>query len=278
MVLAADISTPPLLARFFPSHPLHDVLVRSCYNAATLIGEKYRVTFRKTGVYRRTNEQWLDDLRGSNGEQAQYSAYDDLGRYVWTCAYKVVSTLSPEKYPAFAGVSDEVLRDYALDFTQMTLEKIAEKNGARLAQFRSEAPFTAWIAKVTNRLILSELRKKRYLMESIFPSVVGDEKLGDNDPIDLKAASANVIIGHLPDNPETRLEARQAAEERRRAVTRCLEALPERERIAIWGQIVENRSGQDIADQLHVSRNAVFQFLRETRKKLRECLQRSGIQ
>lgn len=277
MLYVTNIPLSPRPTSFAPISSWHGVLRRSCYNAATLIGDKLRVTFRKTGVYRRTNEQWLDDLRSINGEQAQYSAYEDLGRYVWTCAHKVVSTLSPEKYPAFAGVSDEVLRDYAWDFTQMTLMKIAENNGARLAKFRGEAPFTSWIAKVTNRLIISEIRKKRYV-ESVFPSSEGNEKLGDNEPIDLKATTDNVIIGHLPDNPETSLEASQAEEERRRAVERCLEALPERERIAIWAQIIEGKTGKEIADQLHVSRNAVYLILMKTREKLHECLQRSGIQ
>lgn len=227
---------------------------------------------RNLGVRQRTNQQWLSDLRGLNGLPAQESAYLDLGRYALTCAHNRLRAKAPG-FSALAELSDETLRDYAMDFAQATLEKIAAHNNAILNQFRNESPFTSWVAKITNHLVLSELRKMQYRLELGLVSVDDDQEHNDNDPMDNAWWAATVNRGRdSTSDPETAMEKGELYE----TLVRCLELLPERVRAAFLAKEVDGRTGQYIAERLQTTPNAVYILLSDARKRLSNCLQGSG--
>lgn len=247
---------------------------QSGYNGRAFQRNRCRVASGTSSVRQRTNQEWLGDLKGLNGVTAQNAAYQDLGRYAFTCAYNRVQAKA-YTVPSLIGLSDKELRDYAMDFAQITLEKIAAHENALLNQFRNESPFTSWVAKIANNVVLSEFRKAGPQREIRPGRLESDSESGDgtdNDPLDTSWWDQVSRGQGMADGPEQALQQREVYE----ALVRCLEALPERARTVFLAKEVSGRTGQEIADQLRTTPTAVYTLLTGTRKRLRLCLEESG--
>jgi len=199
---------------------------------------------------RRTNEQWLTELRGDEGAVAQEQAYIDLGRYILVVAYKILQSNQPEATPS-------EVHEYAIDMTQSVLEKMPQI----IDNYRGESPFTIWAGKFTHRFAMSELRKpeRRLGMLHYDSSIDGIESIA-------------ALI-----DPSITPETATLREERVQILAKGFEKLSERERTALWQSIVEDKSGQEIANNLGISRNELYRLTIAARKRLRDFLEEAGF-
>lgn len=243
----------------------------SWYNAVHSARKRERVKPDNSTTTYRTNDQWVADLRGENGQSTQESAYKDLGRYIWVCAFNLLKRKAPTS-PGLSSRTMLELSEYANDFTQMVLLKVSEDQHALLDKFRSEGKFVHWIATITNRLVLDQIRlinaKKEIRLTKASDSLEG----GNNDPLDAVRWNQDWLLGGRIREPEEDLARRDLAA----ALANCIDQLPERQRKAYMSYAVNGRSGNDIASDLETTRNAVFQLVYAARRALRACLRKGG--
>jgi len=99
-------------------------------------------------VTKRTNAEWLSDLRSTGAERE--SALADLRSVIMSgLPYALSTWLSPSD-ASFISLTEEV--------AQETLLRVQ----ARLETFEGRSQFTTWVHKIAVHIALSELRRRRW--------------------------------------------------------------------------------------------------------------------
>ncbi len=93
---------------------------------------------------RRTNEQWLRDLRSEGS--AQTSALEDLRAYLLRAL--------PGTLKRYGGMPEDLLEDVVQDSLLRTLDQ--------LHRFEGRSRFTTWATTITVRAAMTELRRRRW--------------------------------------------------------------------------------------------------------------------
>lgn len=207
------------------------------------------------GRCRRTNQEWLNDLAGMNGPHIQEQAHQDLANYLFRVAVSYLD-MRRESVSALYLLSDVELAEFAQDYVQETLEKLASNHFALLAKYSGTGRFTSWMAQVIRNEVAGELRRAAWQKRSI------------HDPADLLAG-----VAATTDSPERIAVEAQIGE----LLYSCLAQLPEHYRIAIWDRLVEGDSAEEVGGKLGVSANAVNLLVFRGKKKLRELLIEAGV-
>ncbi len=109
-----------------------------------------------------------------------------------------------------------------------------------------EARISTWLYRVTANLATDRLRRRR------------------------KSASIDDIAE--PADPSPSAEARLMSEDRARALAAALNALPEKQRIAVTLRHVEERGNPEIAEIMALSVEAVESLIARGKRKLRDIL------
>ncbi|MCO6452690.1 MAG: sigma-70 family RNA polymerase sigma factor [Caldilineales bacterium] len=207
----------------------------------------------------RSNSDWLHELKGAAGVQTQRQAHEDLANYLYVVAYNYLR-LRQTDIAALDRFAEEEKAALAQDFVQETLEKLAADDFALLQNYRGDGRFLSWAASVVRNQAAQELRRS-YWTRRIAGSVDGEEE----SPLPLLT---------LPDltpasNPADSLEQRELAS----ALQDCIEALPERSRLAFWWTVAEDIPAASVADHFETTANAIYLLVSRARRQLRECLQ-----
>lgn len=215
-------------------------------------------------MLRRTNEEWLEELRGDEGYQAQALAHDDLAGYLYKVAYNYLLTRQAKANPQILvsfGLSD--LATLAQDFVQETLEKLAKNDFALLEQFKGEGSFTGWVAVIVRRQVAQELRKS-YWERRVILSQNGATEEEDEEEFELVSDEIS---------PEQAVMQQEVSQ----ALLACLGRLKADQRTALVGLIVEKKSGKELAKALdRPNENAIYSLVGRTKRKVRKCLQKAG--
>ena len=124
------------------------------------------------------------------------------------------------------------------------------------ARYRSDAKFSTWLYRIATNLSLNELKSRRGRK-----TVSLEESLLD------RAASGLTAANRIPD-PASQLERRELA----KALERALQALPERQRVAVILQRFEGFSYREVADSMGCSVEAVEALLSRAKISLKESL------
>lgn len=213
----------------------------------------------------RTNEEWIAELRGDAGKENQYQAHRDLGKYLYTIAYNHL--LSRQNH--FAGLRDlssEELAALAEDFAQTTLLKLSKNNFKRLEQFKGRGRFTSWATSIVVNEVRQELRNSYWTRRSPMP-VRHDRETGEEiEPGE-----------YVADDARTRPEQQLINQEIERTLQKCINALPPDRRRVFQECQIDGRSAQGLADDLGVSRNAIYILIYRAKQELRKCLEQAGI-
>jgi RNA polymerase sigma-70 factor (ECF subfamily) len=197
---------------------------------------------------KRTNEQWLHDLRSADRAQA----IDDLReRLVRGLRYAL-----KQRY----RLTDPDLEDFA----QEALVKILDN----LETFRSESKFTTWAQKIAVRVAFSELRRKRWeniSLQDLVPDDGRDEG-GETSPLTWLPASTP--------SPERNI-TRQSL----RAVLAQLiqEELTDLQRRAMVAVVFHEMPMEELARQMGTNRNALYKLMHDARQRLKERLEARGL-
>jgi RNA polymerase sigma-70 factor (ECF subfamily) len=126
-----------------------------------------------------------------------------------------------------------------------------------LNRFRGGS-FKAWIIRIATNRCYDELRRRKRRPQSSI-----DEMTNENESL--------AFLRSPEDGPEQHRQRVELAI----AIERCLEGLPEDQRVATVLCDVEGHDYQEIAQMMRVSLGTVKSRLSRARAKLRDCLQQS---
>lgn len=207
----------------------------------------------------RTNSSWINDLSGANGIDTQRRAHEDLANYLYVVAYNYLR-LRQVNIAVLNRFADDEMAALAQDFVQETLVKLAANDFALLENYRGDGRFLSWAAMIARNQAAQELRRS-YWTRRIASPIDGEEET----PLPLL---------NLPDlsysaNPADSLEQSELA-----AVLRaCIEALPERGRVAFWWTVAEDMPAAAVAEHLKTTANAIYLLVLRARRQLQQCLE-----
>lgn len=190
------------------------------------------------GGTRRTNEQWLAELRadGAPGDAARE-------------ALRSLVAGAVRKATAAQGPLDDATAE---DLTQVAVVKVLDN----LHRFEGRSKFTTWVYSVAVRAAFSELRKATYRS--------GGDSLGEEH--------AEALTTDEP-APSNWAERSEIVEVMHRVIA---EELTERQRTAILGELSATPT-EELLETLGTNRNAYYKLVHDARAKLVKGLRGAGI-
>jgi RNA polymerase sigma-70 factor (ECF subfamily) len=198
---------------------------------------------------KRTNAQWLSDLR-STGRSQQAALQDLRAAVVSALPYALAGWLSP---------SEEGFDSLIEETAQETLLRVLDK----LDTFEGRSNFTTWVYKIAVRIALSELRRKRWRDVSLEGLLEDEERPA---PPGLMAGAAI--------NPE---QAAEQADMLRRVRRIIEEELTQKQRHVLVAARVQGIPVDEVARNMGVKRNALYKLMHDARLKLKRRLAREGL-
>jgi RNA polymerase sigma-70 factor (ECF subfamily) len=200
---------------------------------------------------KRTNEQWLTDLR-AGGSRREAALADLRADILYGLPYALRDWLSPDD-PHFAALAEEV--------TQETLMRALE----HLDSFEGRSQFTTWVHKIAVRVALTELRRRHWKdvsLDSLLESEEGERRfapraMADRAPEPEIAAEQADLLAHLQAMMREELTAKQL---------RAMMA------VGVKGMPLE-----EAARRLGMKRNALYKLLHDARLRLKRRLAREGL-
>ena len=189
----------------------------------------------------RTNQEWLDALRGPGREDALV----DL---------RVLLVRGLRR--ALPDVPEQSLEDFA----QEALLKIL----AGLDSFRGESRFTTWAFKIAIHEAFTELRRRRWKNVSL-QDLVAKYDDGDFTP---------AVLADRAPSPEQRVTQQMLLEMIRQLID---EELTERQRQAMVAAVFGGMPGDEVARRLGTNRNALYKLMHDARRRLQRRLLAKGL-
>lgn len=192
----------------------------------------------------RTNEEWLQDLRGAGRD----AALADLRRLL-------------ARGLRFALLNRPDVKDADIDdFVQDGLLRIL----AGLHTFRGESRFLTWAQKIVVRVAFSELRRRRWSDVSL-----DDVTAGSDD-----AEFVPDTLASPEDGPEKQAIQAYLLNTLRRMIT---EELTDRQREALTAALAHGMPLDVLAERLGTNRNALYKLLHDARQRLKKRMAAEGL-
>ncbi len=195
-------------------------------------------------MQKRTNSEWLVDLRGPNRDLAIRDLREILIRgLTYALANRIKTDL------------EIIVQDFAQDAVLRILDK--------LDTFRGESRFTTWAQKIAVRVAFTELRRQRWKDISI-------EDLLPEESLDF---TPTILADPSPD-PEKRADQTMLAEMVHEMIT---EELTERQRTAMMAIMAGGMPLDEVADRMGTNRNALYKLIHDARKRMQRNLLNRGM-
>ena len=191
----------------------------------------------------RTNQQWLEALRGPGRDEALTDLQAILMRGL---RYAL---------PDHSGIGEAALED----FVQDSMLKIL----ASLDSFRGESRFTTWAQKIATRVALTELRRHRWRDVSL------DSVAGSPDADFIPKTLADPSAG-----PEQQAMRDTLLETLRHLIAECL---TDRQRLATTAVYLRGMPLEEVARRMGTNRNALYKLLHDARTRLRQGMIDKGL-
>jgi RNA polymerase sigma-70 factor (ECF subfamily) len=199
--------------------------------------------------YTRNNDTWLSDLHAAGAQRD--AALADLRAMLLRALPQGLSNLLSPDNPAFESLIE--------DAAQETLLRVL--NG--LDTFEGRSQFTTWAYKISMRVALNELRRRRWRDVSL--DGLEDEESEEN-------------VHHQFVSLEPGLESLVARDEILRRLQQILaEELTQRQRVAMHAINVEGVPMEEVARRMGTNRNALYKLLHDARLRLKHRLEREGL-
>lgn len=200
---------------------------------------------------RRTNQEWLTDLRASREIQA--TAIQKLSEIIRKGLLSGLSGYLTSDSARIESLIEEV--------TQETILRVLKY----LDTFEGRSQFTTWVYKIAIRLAFSELRKRRWKEVSLDQILEPDE--GEN-----YSSSAGELI-EPSFSPDVVTEQRDIIQFLWRTIHQGL-TLHQRE--AFLAVILRGMPMEVAAEKMGMQRNALYKLLHDARKHLKQRLLEAG--
>jgi RNA polymerase sigma-70 factor, ECF subfamily len=200
-------------------------------------------------VLDRSNEAWLEALRGEQRDQA----LDDLReRLMRGLRYAL-----KQRY----HVTESDLED----FVQEALVKVLDN----LDAFRGESHFITWAQKISIRVAFSELRRKRWeniALQDLVPGSVSDDDATEASPLSWLPSSEPT--------PEHRVTQQDLRTLLAYLITQELTDLQRQAMVAI---VLHEMPIEEVARRMGSNRNALYKLLHDARQRLKARLEVQGV-
>jgi RNA polymerase sigma-70 factor (ECF subfamily) len=197
----------------------------------------------------RANDIWLKDLRAS-GVQRDDALADLRALLLRALPKGIESWLSPD-HPEF--------EPFIEDTAQETLLRVL--NG--LDTFEGRSQFTTWVYKISIRVALNELRRRRWRDVSL-------EGLMEDEADD----SAPHQFASFEPGPAAIVERADVLQRVQQIVA---EELTERQRAAMHAINMQDVPMDEVARRMGTNRNALYKLLHDARRRLKHRLEREGL-
>jgi RNA polymerase sigma-70 factor, ECF subfamily len=197
---------------------------------------------------KRTNEEWVADLRAGGDRQAQ--ALEDLRAVILRgLPYAIAGRLDPNS-PQSEALTEEVVQE-----TLMRVLKYLES-------FEGRSQFTTWAHKIAVRAALTELRRVRW-REVPLPEMEMNEEI-DTSHREIADAEAS---------PEEQVAQAEMMSRVNRII---MEELTDKQRKALLA-MMEGFPLEETARRLGTNRNALYKMLHDARLRLKKRLEKEGL-
>lgn len=197
---------------------------------------------------KRTNEEWVADLRAGGDRQAL--ALEDLRAIILRgLPYAIAGRLNPNS-PESEALTEEVVQE--------TLMRVLQY----LDTFEGRSQFTTWAHKIAVRAALTELRRVRW-REVPLPEMEMNEDV-------------DTSYRELPDEQASPEEQLSRAEMMSRVNQIIMEELTEKQRKALLA-IMEGFPLEEAAQRMGTTRNALYKMLHDARLRLKKRLEKEGL-
>lgn len=197
----------------------------------------------------RDNEQWLQDLK-SESIRKEAALSDLRALIIKNLPYGLSSYLSYGD-PRFEALVEET--------AQATLLRVLD----HLDSFEGRSRFTTWVYKISVRVALTELRRKRWENVSL-DSLLEDE---EHPP------PAGLMEDPSP-SPEAVSEAAGILDYVQQIM---VDELTEKQHQALMAAAVQGMPLEEVARRMDTNRNALYKLLHDARLRLKQRLQRDGL-
>jgi RNA polymerase sigma factor (sigma-70 family) len=215
----------------------------------------------------RSNTDWVRELQGECGGDAQRQAHLDLARYLYVVAFNYLRLRQSDLY-RLADLAAEELAALAEDFVQETLEKLARDDFALLDRYSAAGNFTSWAAQIVRNQAAMELRKSYWTRRGPLPQA------GANDDSDARPSLAVELADPTPaSDPARRAQQTQV----HTLMQHCLGRLSERYQVAVLNCLGDDVPADVVARALETTPNAVYLIIQRAKRQLRSCLEQSGL-
>lgn len=220
---------------------------------------------------RRTNIQWISGLSGSLGEDEQRRAHDDLGRYLHKVTFNYLLQRQ-ENLPGLGKFSYGELGEFAQDFVQETLEKMAQDTYALLNSFDGRGKFTSWLARIAVDQVRQELRRPYWTRQKVFDD-------GDGGDVEPSPPSFERLLVSLEQGPEHLAIYNDLIIRIARVLQCCLEEMVKERSMAFWRCEVDERTAQEVVNELGVTTTtgAIYMHVYRAKRDLRQSLNMAGL-
>ena len=197
---------------------------------------------------KRTNEEWVADLRAGGDRQAR--ALEDLRAIILRgLPYAIAGRLDPNS-PESEALTEEVVQE--------TLMRVLEY----LDSFEGRSQFTTWAHKIAVRAALTELRRVRW-REVPLPEMEMNEE-------------TDTSYREIPDDEANPEEQVAQAEMMTRVNRIIMEELTDKQRTALTA-IMAGFPLEEAARRLGTNRNALYKMLHDARLRLKKRLEKEGL-
>ena len=197
---------------------------------------------------KRTNDEWIADLRAGGDRQAQ--ALEDLRAIILRgLPYAIAGRMEPNS-PEAEALTEEM--------AQETLMRVLD----HLDTFEGRSQFTTWVHKIAVRAALTELRRRRW-REVPLPEMEMTE-------------DGEASYRELPDSqpsPEDQVERRDMMKRVNRII---MEELTAKQRQALMA-IMDGFPLEEAAQRLGTNRNTLYKLMHDARLKLKNRLEKEGL-
>jgi len=191
----------------------------------------------------RTNQEWLNALRGPERDKA----LADLRAYLVRGLRYALSGRS--------GVDEATLED----FVQVALLKILDA----LDSFRGESRFTTWAQKIAVHVAFTELRRRHW--QEVALDGLGVSEDTDFVPKTLADPSAG---------PEQQALQQTMLDTLRRVIAT---ELTDKQRQALVAARVHGMPLEEVARRMDTNRNALYKLLHDARQRLKKQMLAEGL-
>lgn len=198
---------------------------------------------------KRTNEQWLADLKSKG--PARETALADLRAIILEgLLHALGKWLSPAE-PQFESLAEEA--------AQETLLRVL----AHINAFEGRSYFTTWAHKIAVRAALTELRRRRWQDVSL-------ESLLERDGGEVTPS----LMADAAPGPE---QATGQADLLARVQRMMEEELTDKQMRAMQAVVLRGMPMAEAARRMNMERNALYKLLHDARLRLRRRLRREGV-